>query len=201
MSEKKSDPTETRDATVQRYHHGELRPTLIDGARRILEEDGLDALTLRGVARRVGVSRQAPYHHFADLHALLAAVAATGFRELAGTSLDRMSRAPNMESRFKASGISYVMFAAANPALFQLMFAGMRGNFSNDEELQAARHASFAVLKNALSDTGRADTSDLAALKAWSLVHGLADLLIKGAVLPEDFGLPDCEALAEHLLS
>ncbi|OXE35514.1 MAG: TetR family transcriptional regulator [Phenylobacterium zucineum] len=200
MNKTRLDSSGTPDHTVQRYHHGELRPALIDCARRILEEEGLEALSLRGVARRAGVSRQAPYHHFVDLNALLAAVAATGFRELAETSLDRMNRVTSMESRFKASGISYVMFATSNPALFQLMFAGMRGNFSNDQELQAARYAAFAVLKNALSDTGRADATDLSALKAWSLVHGLADLLNKRAVRPEDFGLLINEDLVENLL-
>lgn len=201
MSEKKPGPSATNQDVVQRYHHGELRPALIAGARRILEEEGLEALTLRGVARHVGVSRQAPYHHFADLNALLAAVAATGFRELAQSSRERMDHAANRDGRFKASGVSYVLFAAANPALFQLMFAGMGGTFSHDEELQAARRASFSVLETALSDTGRLDTSALAALKAWSLVHGLADLLIKGAVRPEDFNLQSWEEMAEQLLS
>ena len=196
-----------RGGQRQPYHHGELRPALIQSAREILEAEGLEALTLRGVARRAGVSRQAPYHHFADKHALLAAVASDGFRELASESVKRMQSESDRQRRLNASGVGYVVFAAENPALFQLMFGGLGGRFRSDPELEASRRASFDVLRDAVSavttDTsaGEDRSNALSALKAWALVHGLADLLIKGVVVPGDFSVPGSEALAELILA
>jgi AcrR family transcriptional regulator len=192
-----------QDRPLQPYHHGELRPALIRAARQILEETGLDGLALREVARRAGVSRQAPYHHFADKRAMLAAVAAEGFRELAETSLQRMDRATDTQGRLNASGVAYVVFAANNPALFQLMFGGLGGNFANDAELQAARRASFQVLEDAVAGvSGQSHRADpLSALRSWSLVHGLAELVIKGVISPTDYGVMDAEALIEALIS
>jgi len=190
------------EAARQPYHHGELRPALIRSARALLEEEGLEALSLRAVARRAGVSRQAPYHHFADKHALLAAVATEGFRELAATSLARMQQAPDARARLNASGVAYVVFAAANPSLFQLMFGGLGGRFNQDEALNAARKDAFAVIRAASADVPAVSrgTPDLSAVAAWAFVHGLAELLNKGAIQPRDFGLADAEALADQLI-
>ena len=201
MSSHAPDP-DSPDTSPQPYHHGELRPALLACARSLLEEDGFEALSLRAVARRAGVSRQAPYHHFADKQALLAAVAAEGFRELAETSRARMRSAAAGRERLNASGIAYVTFAAANPALFQLMFGGGGDGFRTDPDLMAARAESFAVLTGAmeeLASPGGAPPAH-AALKAWALVHGLADLVIRGVVDPRDLGLADAEALAQAIL-
>ncbi len=104
------------------YHHGDLRDALIRAARKILEKDGLAELSLRQVARAVGVSPAAPYHHFADKHALLTAVATLGFAALRSEMLMRMAKETDPVARLDASGVGYVVFAVDNPALFRLMF-------------------------------------------------------------------------------
>ena len=118
MSEK---PRRKRAAS---YHHGDLRDALMRAARTILEKDGLAELSLRGVARAVGVSPAAPYHHFADKHALLTAVATQGFAALRSEMITRMAKETDPVARLDASGVGYVVFAVDNPALFRLMFGG-----------------------------------------------------------------------------
>src|SRR5690349_3579164 len=104
---------------VSTYHHGDLRPALLKAAGRVLEKEGPAALSLRELARRAGVSHNAPYRHFADREALLAALAADGFRML-GEVLGVAS------SRHR--GEAYVRFALEHPQLFRLMFGGHLSN-------------------------------------------------------------------------
>lgn len=95
------------------YHHGDLRPSLLRAAAKLLEKEGRDALSLRDLARRAGVSHNAPYRHFADRQALLAALAAEGFALLAA----------ELEGRpWREQAMAYLRFALANPERFTLMF-------------------------------------------------------------------------------
>src|SRR6202051_1236633 len=97
------------------YHHGNLRDTLLQGALRTIAELGSAAFTLREVARRAGVSHNAPYRHFRDKNALLAAVAAQGFRELTLAMQEAGDRQSNALDKLKQSGIAYVAFAVRRP--------------------------------------------------------------------------------------
>lgn len=156
--------------TMSTYHHGELRPALLRAAARVLEQDGPAALSLRELARRAGVSHSAPYRHFADREALLAALAAEGFA-LLGEALARSSG--------RQMGEAYVDFALEHPQRFRLMFGG---------HLRFSRHRALAAVAarpyRALLDAFRAQPSiadpEKAAAAAWSLVHGLAHLLLDG---------------------
>ncbi|HET7198311.1 MAG TPA: TetR/AcrR family transcriptional regulator [Burkholderiales bacterium] len=156
--------------TVSTYHHGDLRPALLRAAARVLEKEGPAALSLRSLARRAGVSHNAPYRHFADREALLAALAAEGYRML-GEALAGASG--------RAIGEAYLRFALAHPQRFRLMFGG---------HLPMARHRELAAAAarphQALVDAFRAEPSigdaEQAAAAAWSLVHGLAHLLLDG---------------------
>jgi AcrR family transcriptional regulator len=95
------------------YHHGELRPTLLRAAAKILEKEGREAISLRDLARRAGVSHAAPYRHFADRQALLAALAEEGFAMLAA----------DLEGKpWREQAVAYLRFALANPERFRLMF-------------------------------------------------------------------------------
>ena len=95
------------------YHHGELRPALLRAAAKILEKEGRDAISFRDLARRAGVSHNAPYRHFADRQALLAALAEEGFVLLAAA----------LEGRpWREQAMAYLRFALANPERFRLMF-------------------------------------------------------------------------------
>src|SRR5262245_38580441 len=98
---------------------------LVAAAREMLDEQGLDGLTLRAVARRAHVSHNAPLKHFRSFAALLAAVAATGFRDLIGSVDAQLAALPSgadARTRLAASGRGYVLFATANPGVFNLMF-------------------------------------------------------------------------------
>ncbi len=166
------------------YHHGDLRPKLVAAARQLLEAEGLEAVTLRAVAAASGVSRQAPYHHFADKSALLAAVAANGFEALATAMTALMDKEAAPAGRMEASGVGYVVFALENPALFRLMFGGSGENFETDVELVRCRGRAHQVMTDALKDLGPRSPDDLetGGVAAWAVVHGLADLINKGAV-------------------
>ncbi|MFC6937680.1 TetR/AcrR family transcriptional regulator [Actinomadura yumaensis] len=104
------------------YHHGDLRAACLQAARELLEEDGSAALSLRAVARRAGVSATAPYRHYADRDALVSAVAAQGYRELA-EHLAAAHPSPESPEDLAAVAVAYVRFALDHPALFRVMFA------------------------------------------------------------------------------
>jgi AcrR family transcriptional regulator len=191
--------TEERPAP---YHHGDLRGALIAAAQAIVESEGLAALSLRAVARRAGVSPAAPYHHFPDKQALLDAVAERGFDALTAAMTERMDRASGSAARLDASGIGYVAFAVANPALFSLMFSHVGQNPAAGQTLELARQRAYGVLQQAAdAASGAAKAGPEQCLRLWAMVHGIAKLILEGCVRPADFGLADGEALAAHLLS
>src|SRR5262249_6209279 len=174
------------------YHHGDLRDALIQAAQEILESEGLAALSLRAVARRAGVSAAAPYHHFPDKQALLDAVAERGFDALTAAMTTRMDKLSDAGARLDASGIGYVAFAVANPALFGLMFSTVGQNPAAGTSLDLARQRAYAVLQKAAaacSPGGKASPEEC--LRLWALVHGIAKLVLEGSVRPADFGLAD----------
>jgi AcrR family transcriptional regulator len=152
------------------YHHGSLRPALLRAAGKLLENDGPEALSLRELARRAGVSHNAPYRHFAGREALLAALAADGFR-LLGEALARTSG--------RAMGEAYVGFALEHAQLFRLMFGG-RLRFSRHSGLAAAAAKPYEALLAAFRAQPAIADPEKAAAAAWSLVHGLAHLLLDG---------------------
>jgi AcrR family transcriptional regulator len=103
------------------YHHGDLRAGLLSAAMGLLEEHGETALSLRAVARRAGVSPAAPYRHYADREALVSAVAAVGYRELA-EQLSAAHPTPSTPDELASVATAYVQFALERPALFRIMF-------------------------------------------------------------------------------
>jgi AcrR family transcriptional regulator len=180
--------SETRTRSAARagapYHHGDLRRALIDTALTMMTEDGTWNFTLREVARRAGVSHTAPYNHFEDKAALLAEVAALGFRSLRQTLEEAAGRRPR-PAREALAGISsaYVRFGVTHPAHYRLMFGGKLADKARYAELRAASDATFAVVTGVLESgqtsgqIRRGNVRDQA-LAAWSLVHGLTMLLI-----------------------
>ncbi|MDQ6433682.1 TetR-like C-terminal domain-containing protein [Mesorhizobium sp. LHD-90] len=167
------------------YHHGDLRAALLAAAEQELIEKGVEGFSLRGVAKRAGVSHAAPAHHFRDTKDLLTALAALAARRFRDAMLDRQLQAPrNARSQFIASGLGYVEFALANPALFDLMFGSKRPDFASEDFSTPASEA-FMVLVEGVAALRGDDPLTLAEgraeiLAAWSLVHGLAELLIAG---------------------
>jgi AcrR family transcriptional regulator len=170
------------------YHHGNLRETLLQGAVRVIAEVGPAAFTLREVARRAGVSHNAPYRHFRDKDALLATVAAQGFRELTRAMREageRPSKVPlNALEKLKQSGLAYVAFAVRRPEHFTVMFDAPVVTSKDPEYAQAPQEA-FNTLVNYIrncQEEGQLPAGNTLerALYAWSLVHGIAKLAVAG---------------------
>lgn len=156
------------------YHHGNLRAALIEAAGAILEAEGLESLSLRAVARAVGVSQTAPYRHFADREALLAAVAAQGFTDLLQRIASSVNpHAGNPHDAVAAIGAAYVLFAAERRALFRLMFGR--------DIRERARHAALAhATEEVARRIGRILNDPGLGLGIWSAMHGLAWLVVEG---------------------
>jgi AcrR family transcriptional regulator len=167
------------------YHHGDLRRSLLNAALRLVEEHGEAAVTLREVARMAGVSHQAPYRHFADRTALIAAVAEEGFRELHTELVEKTRNAPDALAALRTIGVTYVLFAVAHRGHFRVMFgAEAAAARTRAPSLNAACEAVFGTLTQTIArvKTGTSDDTDTLAraLNAWSTVHGLASLLVEG---------------------
>lgn len=161
------------------YHHGDLRAACLRAARELLEEDGSAGLSLRAVARRAGVSATAPYRHYADREALVSAVAAEGYRELA-EHLTAAHPAPSTPEDLAAVAVAYVRFALDHPALFRAMFAEPCDPTS--EERVAATAAISQYVQDIVRDAfpGADDTGGALSTTVWALVHGLAFLHLDG---------------------
>jgi AcrR family transcriptional regulator len=172
-----------------RYHHGDLPRALLDAALHIVETQGRDALTLRAVARLAGVSQAAPYRHFANKEALLAAVAEEGFRSLMSAMRESTQACDDMPlARLRAVGIGYVTFATSHPSHFRVMFGRDMADRSAFPTLRQAAGDTLAMVVDAIADCQRAGlvrseepAADLA-LTAWSSVHGLSALLLDGVL-------------------
>ncbi|MBO2446054.1 WHG domain-containing protein [Actinomadura barringtoniae] len=160
------------------YHHGDLRAACVRAARELLEDGGGGGgLSLRAVARRAGVSPTAPYRHYEDRDALVSAVAAEGYRELAD-HLVAAHPAPSAADDLAAIAVVYVRFALEHPALFRVMFAEPC-DFDNAERVAAVADITEYVgglVRRAFPG------ADVVALGTgvWGLVHGLAFLHLDG---------------------
>ncbi len=166
--------------TDKSYHHGDLRAALVNAALDLLADDGGGTFSLRAVARRAGVSAMAPYRHYHDKEALLAAVAVQGFDGLRD-ALRVAEAAASAGQALVAQAVAYVHYALENPALFRLMF-GPR-HFGAHPELAAAGEAAYAVLaaRVAIETPANVDR-EARTLGCWSLVHGLALLFLDGRI-------------------
>jgi AcrR family transcriptional regulator len=174
------------------YQHGDLRHALIQAGHKLLSEGGREALTLRAAAQLAGVSHAAPYRHFKDKDALLAAIAAVGFRSLTRHMRDELAAAgPGADflARLRACAVGYVLFGVGNPAYLRLIFEGDSTHLK-DEELAAAGSEAYQVLHDLIAEgvagghLRPADIDELS-LAAWSMCHGLSMLIIGGQVPPQ----------------
>ena len=170
------------------YHHGDLRRALVEAAAGLLEEGGHEALSLREAARRAGVSHNAPYRHFADRDALLRAVAAGGLNQLAASMAEARAA-----GGFRGVGEAYVAFALARPRLFRLMFARQSEADRDDPDLAAAMQAALQPLSVTFEGLAAPGETNATMLAAWSVVHGLANLLLDARVghLTDGMSAPD----------
>jgi AcrR family transcriptional regulator len=164
------------------YHHGDARAALIRSARDLLERDGVLALSLRQTAERAGLSRQAPYNHFASKEALLAELIGIGFTDM--TARMQADAAESPLERLTASAAGYLSFGMAHPALFRLMFGREHVDLCDYPTAQAAADRAFGCLRTIVASIATADAVDDIALVAWSLVHGYTSLCIERGLEP-----------------
>jgi AcrR family transcriptional regulator len=181
----RSAPARPRKKRADRYHHGDLRRALLEEALRTIQTHGVEQLTLRTVGQRLGVSRSALYRHFSDKQALLAAVGREGFRALRLALTEAWERNGRGRGGFEAMAIAYVQFAVSHPSHYRVMFGRFVESCDKDTEFVAEAAAAFQVLVDSLVDQQEAgivrrDDPLLLARFIWSLVHGVAMLVIDG---------------------
>jgi AcrR family transcriptional regulator len=174
------------------YHHGNLKPALLTAALRELAREGVEGFSLRGVARRAGVSAPAVYRHFRDKDALLAAVAADCADRLATTIKAAVASATDDDplERFRTVGIAIVQFAVANPEHYRaLTIPGLAARATPEQRAEedawnAAQRASLAAAqaKGLIADV----PLDALLLTANCAVNGLAHSIISGSLGPVD---------------
>src|SRR6516164_3620747 len=154
------------------YHHRDLRRVLTRSALEILSEAGVAGLSLRAAARRAKVSAMAPYRHFADKEALLAAVAEHGFQLLEARLTTATATAADPRAGLAALGVAYVLFAHDEPSLFKLMFGPSIEKKSAHSALDEAGCACFDALRQAVAMAGFVDGETAlndVSLACWSL--------------------------------
>jgi len=173
------------------YHHGDLHRSLIEAASALLNEDQNWNFSLREVARRAGVSHNAPYNHFADKHELLAAIAATGFQQLGDRLLASIEGIENPKTALIKSAVVYISFGLENPARYRLMFGPvLTPTRASSSLLETAAGGARAILGEIIYRGARAgvfaaspqkkEELQIAILAAWSAVHGLTMLSLDG---------------------
>ncbi|OYV82135.1 MAG: hypothetical protein B7Z64_09905, partial [Acidiphilium sp. 21-68-69] len=179
--------------STSKYHHGDLRQSLIEAGATLLRDEGRAGLTLRAASRIAGVSPTASYRHFADKDALLEAIADHGFA-LLEAALRAADTDPDDRAALCRQGVAYVEFAVAHPDLFRLMFSGVHAR-RNKSAGHAARHGAFAVLADRVARRVGPAKAATITLAAWSIVHGLAALIVEQRV-----AAPDPAALAARIV-
>lgn len=174
----------TLKSEARSYHHGDLRSALVAAGLKALETTEVVELSLRQLAREVGVSATAVYRHFPDKQALLRALADEGITRLGEAQQLAAGSAQNEAEAFAATGRAYVRFALAHPALFRLVF-------SHCEPLGDTVFGQSLAARLLQDQAGLATGNDPAAtrrlmIQAWAVVHGLAMLMLDGQLPAED---------------
>ena len=168
------------------YHHGDLRVALITTGLKKLEEGSAESLSLREIAREIGVSATAIYRHFPDKESLLSALAAEGMAQLAREQ-KTAGKAGGKEG-FAEMGRAYVRFAMNNPALSRLVFSSLPA--AGDPNCANPEDSPGGLLRQSITELAGPKASDAqrkaGVLRAWALVHGLAMLILSGQIAPKD---------------
>ncbi|HNF36935.1 MAG TPA: TetR/AcrR family transcriptional regulator [Anaerolineales bacterium] len=170
------------------YHHGDLKNALIKAGVEILAKDGVSGLSLRKVALKAGVSHAAPYAHFADKQALIAAISTEGFRQLyervSGVAEKYQSQP---EKQLTEAAWAYVQFAMDDRDRFKVMFSGVLEKEKDYPDFVVESQRNFQLVKsiveaNQASGRLRGGDSALVALSAWGIIHGFLMLLLEGQI-------------------
>jgi AcrR family transcriptional regulator len=187
------------------YQHGGLREALVQAGLKLLAESGVEGLSLRAAAQLAGVSHAAPYRHFRDKRALVAAIAERGFRMLTTSMRAEVGPMTTSDARERliALGVGYLKFATASPGYLHVIFGGVLAGEHVPRSLAEAGAEAYETLRAEVAagiEHGelRAGDPDVQALACWSMVHGLSMLIINGA-LPAATGKAQRQLIEELL--
>lgn len=188
----------------KQYHHGNLSSDLLIQAIKLLEQEGISALSLRRVAKEAGVSQAAPYSHFKDKQALLTAVANEGYSRF-GKRMLLEAQSGKEDDYLIGLGRGYIFFAMENPGLFHLMFGGELSKLIDATAINKEYGSSYQMLvdaidKHPLGKFSAQSNRQLDVAFSWSLVHGIANLLQGERLAPELYGYDDVESFVDGLL-
>jgi len=171
----------------------DLRERVLEASLALIEEGGLDRFSMREVARKAGVSHQAPYHYFGDREAILAALAGDGFSKLGATLVRAAALAGSEPVKVvEAMGRAYVEFALRNPAYFQAMFRADAVPLDRYPDARKREDEAFEKLMEGIGQAFAnqpADVRRAIAIACWAMVHGLATLILEGS-LARKLGVP-----------
>jgi len=173
----------TDTSTTTNYHHGNLRQELLELAEKHLINSGIAELSLRALAREIGVSQTAPYRHFKDKNALLAALATEGFRRFF-IICEESENEPRADLSLLLFGLSYVKFAKLHTEMFHLMFGPVLQPRSDYPELFAAGREAIYKVRAGVERGFKTDVirqlDDVASMAhtVWAAVHGVATLML-----------------------
>lgn len=172
-----------------KYHHGQLREALIESAQQLLHTEGIEALSLRTLAKSAGVTQAAPYSHFRDKDDLLATVAEAGFQRLALQMAEDATGLKDTSTRVRALMTSYIRFACDNKALFRLMFGREVADMKKYPTLAMTAGKSYSLISAALAKReGDTEDTPILSVAVWSLCHGLTTLLLEDRISIAQFG-------------
>lgn len=161
----------------------DVRRTVLDASLALVAEEGLAALSMREVARRAGVSHQAPYHYFKDREAILAALAEEGYAKLSSRLKKAAKSAKTPTARLEATGRTYINFALSHPALFKIMHQSELVQLERHSEATTIAQGVFDMLVGIVEAAAGPKKSALdrneLAVAAWCLVHGASMLLLE----------------------
>jgi AcrR family transcriptional regulator len=188
------------------YHHGDLRNALIEAGLELLSEGGVQELDLRKVARRAGVSHAAPYRHFADKQALIAAINEEGFHLLAERIRSTLREASDEPvEQLLGVALAYVRFAQENPWLMREMFSGITIERETFESLHTASKSVYRLYAEVIrhgQERGKIVDGEPTALAGvlWSVLHGLAMLIIENQMRPYADGPEGTERVTRYTI-
>ena len=178
-------------AATKSISRDDVRTSILEASIALMNEGGLGSLSMREVARRAGVSHQAPYHYFTDREAILAELAGDGFDRLYDYMVSAIGLARNtIGDKNRAMGEAYIRFALNNPEVFRLMFRCEMVDLVRYPEAKAKADLCFQLVATTLGVNVTVDkkSPEMAPVIAcWSMAHGLATLMLEGK-LGEAFG-------------
>jgi AcrR family transcriptional regulator len=196
-------------ATKKKYHHGDLRKSLVITATEMVTEAGIEGLSLRKLAERIGVSRTAAYHHFTDKNDLLCAIAEQGFAKWHHHVIEIFSEEKRSnEDKYRHFVHAYIGFATSNPSLYELMFGQVIWKENNSTE--ALKNIAYATFNYQVEMTKlwqeqgiiiKEENSLRLAQVTWATLHGIARLVIDGIYAQESQIDEMCECAVNVFLA